>query len=58
MEITAEDIEDVERILVADDLNDNLKGQKYQFYTKQRLNELMEDMIDSFMNDYIRGNHA
>ncbi len=58
VEITAEDIEDVERILVADDLNDNLKGQKYQFYTKQRLNELMEDMIDSFMNDYIRGNHA
>ena len=52
-EITPEDIEDVERILVEDDLNDSLKGQDYQFYTEKRLDELLEDMIDSFMNDYI-----
>ena len=52
-EITPEDIEDVERILVEDDLNDFLKGQDYQFYTEKRLDELLEDMIDSFMNDYI-----
>lgn len=52
-EITPEDIEDVERILVEDDLNDFLKGQDYQFYTEKRLDELLEDMIESFMNDYI-----
>ena len=52
-EITSEDIENVERILVKDDLNGFLKGQDYQFYTKKRLDELLEDMIDSFMNDYI-----
>ena len=52
-EITPEDIEDVERILVEDNLNDALKGQKYQFYTKKRLDELLEDMIESFMKDYV-----
>ena len=52
-EITPEDIEDVERILVEDDLNDSLRGQGYQFYTEKRLDELLEDMIESFMNDYI-----
>ena len=54
-EITPEDIADVERILVEDSLNDDIKGQHYQFYTKQRLDELMEDMIDSFTNDYLKG---
>ena len=52
-EITPEDIEDVERILVEDDLNDFLNGQDYQFYTEKRLDELLEDMIEGFMNDYI-----
>lgn len=60
VEITPEEIEEVEQILVANNLNDNLKGQKYQFYTRKRLDELMEDMIESFMNDYVyvRGRHA
>lgn len=57
-EITPEDIADVERILIEDSLNDNLKGDKYLFCTEERLDNLLEDMIDSFMNDYIRGNHA
>ena len=58
-DITPEDIADVERILTEDSLNADLKGQHYQFYTKKRLDELMEDMIDSFSNDYLRkGNHA
>lgn len=57
-EIEPEDIEDVERILVEDNLNDDIKGERYLFYTRKRLDELMEDMIDSFMNDYIRGNCA
>ncbi|MBR2839863.1 zinc dependent phospholipase C family protein [Candidatus Saccharibacteria bacterium] len=52
-EITSGDIEDVERILVENTLNDELKGEKYLFYTKKRLDELLEDMIESFMNDYV-----
>ena len=60
VEITADEIEDVERILVEDNLNDDLKGAKYLFYSRKRLDELMEDMIDSFMNDYVykRGRNA
>ena len=57
-EIAPEEITDVEKVLIADNLSDHLKGEKYQFYTKKRLDDLMEDMIDSFMNDYIRRNHA
>ena len=58
VEITAEDIEDVERILLMNNLNDSLKGSKYLFYTRKRLDDLMEDMSDSFMNDYVRRNRA
>lgn len=58
VEITPEDIEDVERILLMNNLNDNLKGSKYLFYSKKRLDDLLEDMIDSFMNDYVRRNRA
>lgn len=57
-EITPADIAAVEQVLIEDNLNDHLKGEKYLFYTKKRLDDLMEDMIDSFMNDYVRGNHA
>ena len=58
VDITPEDIADVERILMMDNLNENLRGSKYQFYTKKRLDDLLEDMIDSFMNDYVRRNSA
>lgn len=53
VEITPEEIEEVEGILIADELNDNLRGEKFLFYSWKRLDELMEDMIDSFMNDYV-----
>ena len=58
--ITPEEIEEVEGILIADDLNNDLRGSKYLFYSRKRLDELMEDMIDSFMNDYVykRGRNA
>ena len=53
VEITPEEIEEVEGILIADELNNDLRGEKYLFYSRKRLDELMEDMIDSFMNDYV-----
>ena len=60
VEITADEIEDVEGILIADELNEDLRGEKFLFYSRKRLDELMEDMIDSFMNDYVykRGRNA
>lgn len=54
-DVTAEDIEDVERILNDESLNDAMKGEKYKFYTKRRLDKLMDDMIKSFMYDYAIG---
>ena len=55
-EISPEDIHDVERILADDELNQAIKGDHYQFYTKERLDNLLEDMIESFSNDYLSGN--
>lgn len=57
-EVTAEDITNVERILTSDELNDSIKGKKYQFYTEARLDDLMDDTLESFINDYLGGNHA
>ena len=58
IDITAEDIEDVERILVANELCHAMKGKKYLFYTKKRLDTLMDDMIDSFSHDYLGEEYA
>ncbi|MBQ9018204.1 zinc dependent phospholipase C family protein [Candidatus Saccharibacteria bacterium] len=52
--ITADDILDVKAILARDDLNDNIKGDEYIFYTRESLDNLLEDMIESFTNDYLR----
>lgn len=57
-DITAEDIEDVERILTDSSLNDAMRGQHYTFYTKARLDQLMHDMIASFTADYLGGKNA
>ena len=52
-DITPEDIADVERILVSDELNSVLKTDPYQVYTKERLDDLLDDMLESFTNDYL-----
>ena len=52
-EVTAEDIEDVERILKDESLNNAMRGAQYKFYTKVRLDKLMDNMIQSFINDYL-----
>ncbi|MBO7132227.1 hypothetical protein J6V85_03175 [Candidatus Saccharibacteria bacterium] len=58
VKITPEDILDVEKVLIKNELGEKLKNDKYIFYTKERLDNLMKDMIDSFSNDYLGGNHA
>lgn len=57
-EITAEDIQNVERILESENINENIRGEKYKFYTKKRLDELLEDMIESFKYDYLGEEYA
>ena len=57
-EITPEDIKEIEDILIEQRFVDEYKNKKYLFYTKKRLDNLLEDTVDSFMNDYIKGNHA
>ena len=49
---------DVEQILINDQLGECMKGKKYQFYTKKRLDNLLEDMIDSFSHDYLGEDYA
>ena len=53
-DIDPEDIEDVEHILTDDNLNAAMRGEEYQFYTKERLDNLLDDMIESFTNDYLK----
>ena len=53
VEVTADDIIDATTILKRDDLNDDVKNDQYIFYTKEALDNLLEDMCESFINDYL-----
>lgn len=57
-DVTAADIEDVEHILRDTDINSGIRGQHYTFYTEARLDQLLEDMLESFTNDYLKGPDA
>ncbi len=52
-DITAEDIEDVDRILNDTEFANAMAGEAYKFYTKERLDRLMNDVIASFMYNYV-----
>ena len=58
LEITADDIMDVERILKENNLRHEMLGKKYLFYDEARLDQLLEDMIESFSHDYLGENYA
>ncbi len=58
VQISVEDILDVDAILKRSDLNDDIKNDDYIFYSEESLNNLLEDMIESFTNDYLREDHA
>lgn len=53
VKITSEDILNVEKILTKGDLSKNLGNSDYIFYTKERLDKLLDDMIESFSSDYL-----
>ncbi len=57
-EIESEDILDVERILKENSFAKAVKGKKYQFYTKERLDKLLDDMLKSFSKDYLEYKNA
>lgn len=52
-EITKNDILEVAAILEQDDINSSIKNDEYIFYSKEDLDNLLEDMCDSFSNDYL-----
>lgn len=57
-EITPEDIADVEQILYENRFYESNKNTTYKFYTKKRLENLLEDMIESFSSDYLGAKYA
>ena len=58
IQITADDIMDVNAIMKRSDLNDKVKNDEYIFYSKSSLDELLDNMIASFTKDYIGGKDA
>ena len=53
VDIAKQDILDALAILKRPDLNDDIKNDEYIFYTKEALDNLLEDMCESFTNDYL-----
>ena len=58
VELDADDIMDVEQILKDISSRSDMKKEKYLFYTEKRLDELMEDMLESFKHDYLGEDYA
>lgn len=56
VQITPEDIAEINEIMRRYDLNDDIKNDEYIFYSKDTLDNVLEDMIESFENDYLRDN--
>lgn len=53
VEVTKNDILETLGILKRNDLNDSIKNDDYIFYTKESMDNLLEDMCESFTNDYL-----
>ena len=55
VELTAADLIEIDKILHRTDFNDDIKHDEYIFYSKESLDNLLEDLLESFSNDYLRG---
>ena len=53
VDINEAEIAEVEEILGDRRLNEKSRGREYEFYTEERLDEVMEEMIESFKGDYL-----
>ena len=54
VEIKPSEIMEVEDILVSADLGAAIRGEQYKFYTKEKLDEILNNMITSFTKDYLK----
>ena len=50
VEISEEDVLEVERILKSDDFVTAVKDKKYIFYTEQKLDEILDGVVEGFFN--------
>ena len=53
VQISAKDILEVINFLKNNNINNHLKNDQYIFYNKETLDNLMEDLCESFTNDYL-----
>ena len=58
VEVLPEEIAEVEGILVANELNDDLIGQEYTFFTEEKFDWLLDEMIKSFCEKYLEKKNA
>ncbi|MBR3236430.1 hypothetical protein IKF92_01995 [Candidatus Saccharibacteria bacterium] len=58
VEITPSDIENVEAVLTDENFNKHIKNSGYVFYSEKRLDDLLDETINSFIRDYLGGKHA
>ena len=58
VEVTPGEIAEVEGILVANELNDDLIGQEYTFFTEEKFDWLLDEMIKSFSKEYLERKNA
>lgn len=54
IELDAEAIEEVEEILHNEDFNEAMKDKPYLFYSEEKLDKVMDEMIEHFSKDYLR----
>ncbi len=56
--ITPKDILNVEKVLTDGSLNEHIKKEKYLYYTKEQLDDLLGEMLESFSEKYLGEKNA
>lgn len=55
VDLIPEDIENVEKILRDNVLNDQVRGKPYFYYTEAELRQILDNMLESFSKEYLKG---
>jgi len=53
IDVNEEEIANIEEIIGDKRLNEQSRTHEYKFYTEERLDEVMDEMIESFTGDYL-----
>ncbi len=56
--VTPEDLLEVDRILTDNHLNDAIRGEQYIFYTEAALEQVLKNAIDEFSRQYLEAENA